>query len=443
MHLQGTLTAADSHHYIAHKFEVPPGATRLDIDYQYQPKRIGSYGNLLTLSLFDPYSERGTGHRGQPTQHITLSASEATPGYVAGALPPGTWNVLINCNLINPGAAVDYTFDIEISSEPQPAAPPPFTRGTTAPRGAGWYRGDLHGHTVHSDGNWDVEGLLGFARQNKLDFVTLTDHNTLSALPKMDSLSSDDLLTMGGFELTTFYGHALALGIRQIIDWRVRNGRTITDMRAEVEALGGLFIIAHPGCPGDPGCTGCHWEYQDMMPGSAQMVEIWNEYYTSGSNNEGAVEIWYQWLNAGHHLYATVGSDIHGTPDPAHEFGFNVVYAQELSEQAILDGVRHGHSYLSSGPTLALSGKAASGATAMLGDALPNERCEFSAQWSNLRAGDRLRWMVDGQVIEESTPDAEGIRTWTVDGGAHWCVIEVRAATGDLRAVTNPIFIGR
>jgi hypothetical protein len=158
-----------------------------------------------------------------------------------------------------------------------------------------------------------VSGLFNFARHHQIDFVTLTDHNTISGLVEMDSLSSDELLTMGGFELTTFYGHALALGLRRAIDWRVHPGtRTMTGIKAEVEAEGGLFVIAHPTCPGDPICTGCHWEYQGLMPGTAKLVEVCNEHFSSGSNNQGALELWYQWLNLGHRLYATVGSDIHG-----------------------------------------------------------------------------------------------------------------------------------
>src|SRR5664279_3116938 len=95
-HFKGSVTATQNHDYLSHKFEVPEGATRLDIDFQYGPKRIGNYANLLTLSLFDPTTERGTGHRGQPTQRITVSASEATPGYMSGALQPGTWDIMVN-----------------------------------------------------------------------------------------------------------------------------------------------------------------------------------------------------------------------------------------------------------------------------------------------------------------------------------------------------------
>jgi hypothetical protein len=438
---KGRLTAENSHQYRSHSFAVPEGATRLDIDFQYAPKRSGSYGNLLTLSLFDPHGERGTGHRGQPNQHITISAGEATPGYIPGSLQAGSWDILINCNLINPGAPVEYQFDITIGFDPQPAART-WSRGVTRSRGPGWYRGDLHGHTHHSDGSWDVSGLVNFAREHQLDFVTLTDHNTISGLAEMDNRSSDDLLTMGGFELTTFYGHALALGLRRGIDWRVRPGtRTMTDIMAEVEAAGGLFVIAHPACPGDPICTGCHWEYQDLMPGAAGLVEICNEHFDSGSNNQGALELWYQWLNQGHRLYATVGTDIHGPADPALEFMFNVVYARDLAEADILEGLRHGHSYLSAGPRLEFTGQTSSG-TALMGDSLVGNPVEFLVRWAACKEGDCLHMIVDGQMREAISAGTEGQHTWTLDDEeAHWCLIEVRDDRGMLRALTNPVFM--
>ncbi|MBI1282401.1 MAG: phosphotransferase [Anaerolineaceae bacterium] len=441
LHIEGTLIDQDNHRHIAHHFTLPEGVTRLDIDFEYVPKRVDKYANLLTLSLFDPQVERGTGHRGQPHQHVMVSTGAATPGYQAGALPSGTWNIIINSNLINPGSPVNYHFDITFGFDPQPE-PIVWMNGTTQPRGTGWYRGDLHGHTVHSDGSWDVDGLLGFARQNQLDFVTLTDHNTLSALPQMDSRSSDELLTMGGFELTTFYGHALALGIRQLVDWRVRpDERTMTQIKAEIEASGGLFVIAHPMAPGDPICTGCQWEYDDLMPGSARVVEIWNEHWDSSSNNEEALQLWYQWLNQGYTLAATVGTDIHGEPNPNLEFGFNHVFAGSLSEKAILEAVRQGHNYLSSGPQLTFTGTSSSATTAMMGDVLHGKTCQITGCWSACREGDIVRFIVNGQVKDEFSADTSGEHTWQLDdNSATWCLIEVRDQNGSLRAITNPIF---
>jgi hypothetical protein len=170
---------------------------------------------------------------------------------------------------------------------------------------------------------------------------------------------------------------------------------------------------------------------------------VWNEQYYSNSNNEGAVELWYQWLNQGHRLYATVGTDIHGPVDPAIEFGFVVVYAREFAESAILDAVRQGHHYLSTGPTLTFTGQAASGAAGMMGDTLPAGECELAVQWGACREGDTLRLIADGRVKDERAVSASGEQTWTLDAGAaRWCVVEVRDAKGNMRALTNPIFVG-
>jgi hypothetical protein len=440
LHIQDELTEHDSHRHIVHPFTVPEGATRIDVDFDYAPKRAGSYGNLLTLSLFDPAGERGTGHRGQPNQQVTIGTTQATPGYLPGPLPSGAWTLMVNTNLINPGPSVIYHADIRISFDQQTTvASPAWIPGSTSPRGPGWYRGDLHAHTVHSDGSWQVEDLVNFARVHGLDFVTLTDHNTISALQEMESYSSDDLLTMGGFELTTFYGHALALGVRHLIEWRVCPGeRTMSDIFHAVEAAGGLFVIAHPMCPGDPVCTGCQWEYPDMMPGPAGVVEVWNEYWHSGSNNAGSVSLWHAWLNQGHRLAATVGTDIHGPSD--REWGFNVVYAEALTEQAVLEGVRRGHLYMSSGPEVRFTGISSTGQTAMIGDMLGGEDHMLNLQWTGCETGDVIHFVVDGETREAFAAEPSGTQSWQLQGN-HWCLIEIRNAEGHMRVLTNPIYI--
>jgi hypothetical protein len=246
---------------------------------------------------------------------------------------------------------------------------------------------------------------------------------------------------MGGFELTTFYGHALALGVRDLIDWRVQGDRrTMSNIYNEVEAAHGLFVIAHPMCPGDPVCTGCQWEYPDMMPGGAKVVEVWNEHWDSGSNNAGSVELWYQWLNQGFRLSATVGTDIHG-PKPSIEFGFNVVYAESLTEKAILDAVRQGHLYLSSGPELTYSGTSNTGQTATMGERLQGDSYRIDLQWAQCRGGDIGYLIVDGERRDQFSVDQAGAKTWQLNDG-RWCLIEIRDAQDRMRALTNPIYLG-
>src|SRR5512133_1190750 len=149
--------------------------------------------------------------------------------------------------------------------------------------------------------------MVAYARSRRLDFATLRDHNTVSGLGEMDAACADDLLTMGGMELTTFRGHALALGLRDWIDWRTDGERTMDQVAAEVAARGGLLIIAHPLALGDPYCSGCDWRFAEVMPGPARAVEVWNGDWDSESNNEAGLRLAFDWLNTGRRLALTAG----------------------------------------------------------------------------------------------------------------------------------------
>ncbi|MEO8393321.1 MAG: phosphotransferase, partial [Chloroflexota bacterium] len=200
--IDGTLDTRQNKQHIAHAFSVPEGTTRLAINFDYEPKvsEGQAEGNALSLTLFDPERSRGARHNNRE-RDLTITAYAATPGYTPGALQPGIWTVWIDTHRVMPPDTIRYFFEIELSSEPVEVVEL-WKKGSTAPRVAGWYRGDLHGHTFHSDGRWDVPDLVQYARHNKLDFVTLSDHNTVSGLAQLDSFRSDDLLTMGGMELT-------------------------------------------------------------------------------------------------------------------------------------------------------------------------------------------------------------------------------------------------
>ncbi len=439
-----TLTSADTKRHIHFYFDVPGGATRLDIRFDYTPKRIDGIpgDNLLSLSLFDPQGVRGAGHS-RPNNDISISAVEATPGYRPGALPPGRWVVVIDTHLIHAEAPVTFLMDIDISSEAVQGQAPQFVKGQTARRGPGWYRGDLHGHTIHSDGHWDVSAFARYARDCHLDFVTLTDHNTVSGLAELDSCAGDDLLTMGGMELTTYYGHCLALGTRRWVDWRILPGVTMIDIARRILDSGAYFVIAHPRSIGDPQCTGCDWLYPEMMPGIAPAVEIWNGPWTGDSHNEQALERYYQWLNQGHRLVATAGTDIHGPTLPEPTCGFNVVYAEELTEPAVLAAIRQGHLYLSSGPRVEFTARTASRAWVIPGDRLPADDVTVSVRWSQAPTANQVRLIAGGQVVATRDANEQGEAEWPLPAGQYsWCLVEIRDAAGEMLAITNPIFLG-
>jgi hypothetical protein len=288
--------------------------------------------------------------------------------------------------------------------------------------------------------------LVAWARGHRLDFVTLTDHNTVSGLSEVDMLSSSDLLTMGGMELTTFYGHALALGLREWVDWRVDAPgapRTIQAIAEEVTSRGGSFVIAHPMAVGDPICTGCSWTYADMMPGAARIVEVWNSGdWDNDSNNERALTLAYDWLNRGLRLALTSGTDVHGPSAPDARLGFDVVYAEARTESAILDAVRQGHLFLSSGPHAELTASNGTGEHAMMGDVISASPITLHASWRDCDADFTVRLISNSEVIEVlPAKDAGDFVLQREAQPGQWFVLEVRDANDHIAALTNPIFV--
>ncbi|MCB0120892.1 MAG: hypothetical protein KDE58_01550, partial [Caldilineaceae bacterium] len=127
--------------------------------------------------------------------------------------------------------------------------------------------------------------------------------------------------------------------------------------------------------------------------------------------------------------------------------GFNVVYAEALSEQGILRGLAVGHSYLSVGPVLHLQAETAGGDTAMMGDLLPTAaHTDFmvTSNWSAAPTGATLRLIVNAAIYAKAEVAAEGRQEWRVPvHGTHWCTVELRAANGSMLAITNPVFLSR
>lgn len=444
IHIEGTLDYRQQKQHLPYTFTMPEGATRLSIQFGYSPKVSAGqdFRNDLSLSLFDPQQARGARHNNQD-RNLTITAQHATPGYLPGALQPGVWTVWIDTHRVLPPDTITYTFDIDISTEPITEAEHHYAKVIPSPRGRGWYRGDLHGHTLHSDGSWDVPDLIQYARDYQLDFVTLSDHNTTSGHAQFHSLGGDDLLTIGGMELTTYYGHALALGIRDWVEWRVGvNGATMPELAQRVMDAGGTYIIAHPMSEGDPFCTGCDWAYPDMMPGNARCVEVWNSEWSTGQQNEDGLLLWYRWLNERYRIVATRGTDIH-RPIDYDNVGFNVVYAEELSESAILAAIRKGHSYISAYPRLDFTAQGDDGSTGMMGDLVAGEAVRAKISWEGCNGSERLRVIVNGDITEELSITERGQHEWTLGSPARWCVVEIRRADGEIVALTNPIFLGK
>jgi hypothetical protein len=439
----GQLTPDDMRQLTPIHFDVPEGVTQVHVDFSFSPRHPEGhqFPNQLSLMVFDPDGPR-LGISKPKENGSTINAVNPSPGGLPHPITPGQWTVFVLVyRLLTPNNPVEYTLEITLSSEKIEGEPKQWQAGKVASRGAGWYRGDLHAHSIHSDGSWDIPELVQFWRDHKVDFMTLSDHDTISGLAQVRSLADDDMLTLGGIEISTFLGHCVAVGVHEWFDWRTADGEQIPipEIAEKVIATGALFTIAHPRDNGEPWCCGCRWLHEDMMPGNTLAVEIWNGYWAE--RNEEALRLFYSWLNQGHQIVATSGTDIHRRPpdNVSGHSAVNVVYAEDLTEKAIIDGIKAGHSYISAGPELSVTAISESGIEGMIGDTLPSEPLDITIRWNYANVGSLLRLIVDGMPYAETPVDESGEIIWKITKIAKWCTVEIREHQTGLWAVTNPI----
>jgi len=210
-------------HYLP--VEVGPGTAGLRVALDYER----ASGTVLDLGCLGPNGFRGWS--GNARESFLITSEAATPGYLPGELEAGTWQVMIGVHRVPPdgvryqltaeaigslpltagagalttGAVTTGAWAVgaELRSPPAPPSPVdrPARRLLPASEGRHWLAGDLHAHTVHSD------GVL-----------------TVSELAATDG------------------GHAGVLGDVGWIDFR----RPPDDWLDATEAGGGLLSINHP-----------------------------------------------------------------------------------------------------------------------------------------------------------------------------------------------------
>ncbi|MFI5494212.1 CehA/McbA family metallohydrolase [Actinoplanes sp. NPDC051859] len=346
-------------------FEVPAGVNRISVRRTYEPFVLvpGLLQNVLDIGIFG-VDDEFRGWSGGARDSFTVSASDATPGYLPGPITPGIWQVALGPIVVDP-RGMDWEVEVTLEfGADGPAFVPTLAPDWAAGRGPAWYRGDMHMHTVHSDGQGSPEQTVAAARARGLDFFVSTEHNTRSANQIWGAHAGEDLLIIGGEEVTTRHGHWLALGLAadHWVDWRYAPGDgEFVRHAAAVHAAGGLVVPAHPSSP----ARGSTWEFGVEH---VDALEVWNGPWTIDDVN--SVRLWDGLLRAGRRLAAVGNSDAHG-PDAVGQ-PQTVVFAAELSRTAILAGLRAGRSYVADSAQATLELTASTGGrVAGPGESLP------------------------------------------------------------------------
>jgi len=437
--LTGHFGSADEKRYSLVPFPIPPGCRQLEVRYSYSD-RIDSDpfltgGNTLDIGLFDPRGvEPGSaGFRGWSGSHkdaFVVGEEWATPPYVAGPMPPGTWHVLLGPYKVGPSGC-DWRVEIRLDRGVLPVGRDLVRMGephrpALPPAREGWVRGDLHCHTRFSDGDsWPSE-MLHAGAEAGLDFLGVTDHNNVAHHAEYGPGGGARPIVIPGVEVTTYGGHWNAWGTDRWWEFREPTAHAVEQAMASAQDAGAFVSINHPKPFGPP------WEYEGVQ--SFHAIEVWNGPW--GRLNASALSFWESRLRVGQRVVAVGGSDTHvlraQDPDPRHAqaLGMPTTWVEAgptPDARAILEGLRRGRTFVSASPA---------GPQLYLDRA--GDRIDVTVRDAE---GAALVILGDEGVI---AAEAAGAGTWSTTAGVPDGATYVRAQLvgphGDLLALTSPVW---
>lgn len=453
--IEGKAVEAETLSYRHLPFEVPSNTARIDVRYEYSAA-IGSDphltgGNTVDIGIFDT---RGTdfltqsfrGWSGSARIQFYISTDSATPGYLPGPIQAGTWHICLGLYKVAPEGCT-YTVTITLTQEVDNAQKAHFaprlqladTPRPDAQKSNGWYRGELHCHTQHSDGDATPEEIIAVAESLDLDFLAITDHNNSTHLAELNEINTR-LMLIPGYEVTTYKGHWNIWGGQDWIDFRVLTPERMKKALQAAEEAGYLVSCNHPR-PYGPA-----WEFEDVDDYAC--VEVWNGPWELF--NQAALEFWEKRLRSGHKLVAVGGSDTHFLHrEHIAKLGHPTtwIYCDDTPSPAkLLDNLRAGHVFISDspdGPQVMIST-----GEAMMGDSIKRSMDEQLSLLVSARNAANLRLQIynaNGCMEERELNEPNADYEISINAGGTPYIraqlVETDVEGGHIRALTNPIYI--
>ena len=223
-----------------------------------------------------------------------------------------------------------------------------------------FWRGNLHTHSNRSDGVLDPEEVCRRYKAEGYDFIALTDHfigpygyPIVDTKPFRDNSFTTILgaeIHSGAMENGELW-HILAVGLPE--DFAPSNSpgfhpvdgqETGPELAARARAAGAYVAVAHP-----------EWGGLSLADArsidAAHAVEVYNHGCQVGADR--AEGFWHldRLLEEGRRLTLCATDDAHFS-EPDHFGGWTMVKAEENTPEALLEALKAGHCYASTGPEI-------------------------------------------------------------------------------------------
>lgn len=309
--------------YYTVPFSVPENVVKITVSYDYFRPTKGMLGDLKPSNTIDIglMDEKGNflGWSGSAHRTISVGEFEASAGYLTQPINSGEWKIIVGAYHVLP-EGVEVTYDIEFEYKEEVLL-----------------FGDLHIHSNASDGQFSAYELGMMAKDKKLDFIGLANHNNFAEnlhLPHIDGVTF-----VPAVEWTHYNGHMNFFGVPAPFEnsFIANSKDEMNEIISHTRSLGAVISVNHPKCPICP--------YKWNNDNAFDMMEVWNG--PMRPSNEKAVEWWTFLLRQGRHIPIVGGSDYH-KPKQFAKLGSPVtaVYSESRSAADILHAVKNGKAYI-------------------------------------------------------------------------------------------------
>ncbi len=208
-----------------------------------------------------------------------------------------------------------------------------------------WLRCALHAHTTNSDGELAPDLLVRHYEWAGYDVLAITDHWV-----RTDERSTKKLLVIPSIELNAWCGgpehdsHVLAFGVEADPVVPENEFEPLQDVVDWINEHGGVAYLAHTYWSG---LRTDQWEACEGLVG----IEVWNAGCELEVGRGDSALHWDEALERGRVFHALATDDSH---HPGYDSGFawTWVRARDRTREAVLDALRGGMFYGSTGPAI-------------------------------------------------------------------------------------------
>lgn len=203
-----------------------------------------------------------------------------------------------------------------------------------------WLKGNFHTHTTRSDGMQSPQETVDAYAALGYDFLGLSDHDTT---PDLDGLNARGMILVPVSEVSGASAHVLALGVTGTVPaWQAQQATLDAIRKAD-----GLSVLCHP----DWGDQYDHYTIGQMLNlQNYAGIEIYNGGVEDEAGNACTADKWDRVLSEDRRVWGLASDDAHVPMGQGR--GWCVAQASDRSLAALLDAMRRGSFYASTGVSI-------------------------------------------------------------------------------------------